>query len=641
MPVLFVAGSILIPIVLGIQVWLVPSKTLQQAAIFVNSVVLLFFSLDLVQLAPFRGQLAGALAESVNLLFAAIDVFLLGYMAYLGWRWRKYLVLILSLLQLLVLLWLELAIPGEVIDHILVDRLSLTLYLIVSFVGSLVIIFASKYMDDHKAEGGRPSHGLPRFFGVLLIFTGTMNGLVSTDNLRWLYLFWEVTTLASFLLIFHYKHAEARENAFRALWMNQIGGLAILLALVLMGRTLETASLSELVRYAPASSQLTLAVALLLLAAFTKAAQVPFHGWLLGAMVAPTPVSALLHSSTMVNAALYLAFRLSPAFRGTTLGTIVALVGAFSYFATSGMGIGEANAKRVLAFSTIANLGLALTMSALNNSLALTAGMLILVYHAVSKGLLFLAVGTVEHKIGSRNIEKMDRLFEELPVTTVLAVLGMISMMMPPFGVLIGKWLAIEAAVNNPVILLFVIFGSAFTVVFWSKWVGKMLATTARPPEAPRIHAESLSFLTAGPLFALAALAIFTSLFLGWTYSFFARPVVGAQYPTLPLEVRFGGLYSSVGGFLPWPLFAILLLVLASIPVTIGRMRCQDICLPYLCGENSEDEPEKSFYSARDEAFPAGVGGYYAEGIFGEGAINRWAVPVGIGLLLLMLGVVL
>ncbi len=639
MPALFVLGSIILPAILGLQVLLVPNRASRNLAIFMTCLVLIVCSLGMWYWSPFQVEFNGTFGGVINLVIAIGDILVLVFMAYLGWQGRRPWVVLLALIQLFFFGWLELFIPGLATEGILVDRLTLTLNFIVTVVGSLVIIFAVKYMDDMEAEPHLSHRGLPRFFAVLIFFLSAMNGLVSTGNLRWLYFFWEITTLASFLLISHFKHQEATENAFRALWMNQLGGVAILLALVVLGRELGTASLTQLILFTPGNSRLLLVCGLLAFAAFVKAAQLPFHGWLLGAMVAPTPVSALLHSSTMVNAALYLVFRLSPAIRGTSLGSLIAVYGTFSFLTASAMAIGEENAKRVLAFSTIANLGLALAMGSLNTPLALTAGLLILVYHALSKGLLFLAVGSIEHSIGTRHIEKMDRLFEIMPATTVLAVLGMISMMMPPFGMLVGKWLAIEAAVNNPVILLFTIFGSAFTVAFWSKWVGRILTTSCLTNGA-QIKMESLSIFTGLPLYLLAGLVLLSSFFLAPVFHFFARPVVEAQFGPIALKTASGGLLTPLGGFFPWPVFAVLALVFLTMPVLRSALRQRNIQCSYLCGENTPDEEGRQFYSSRDQAYTAQVGNYYAAGVFGEGSVNRWAVPIAIGLLLLMLGVI-
>ena len=172
---------------------------------------------------------------------------------------------------------------------------------------------------------------------------------------------------------------------------------------------------------------------------------------------------------------MYLIIRLAPAFNGTIFGNVVAVVGGFTFLAGSAMAISQHNAKHVLAYSTIANLGLIICCAGVGTDIAMGAAILLIIFHAVSKGLLFLCVGSIEQGIGSSDIEDMQGLMEKMPYTTVITVIGMISMLLPPFGVLMTRWLAIEAAVQLPVVLMLIILGSAFTVFFWAKWMGIIL----------------------------------------------------------------------------------------------------------------------------------------------------------------------
>ena len=187
----------------------------------------------------------------------------------------------------------------------------------------------------------------PLFFALLFVFMGAMFGLVFADDLPWLFFFWEITTLCSFLLIGYTQTAEARKNALRALVMNLAGGLAFALAIVCFYRNTRSLGLQALITSGHAAALLP--AALLCFAGITKAAQCPFSSWLLGAMVAPTPVSALLHSSTMVKAGVYLVLRLAPVITGTTVGLMVALVGAVTFLIGSLAAITTSEAKRVLA----------------------------------------------------------------------------------------------------------------------------------------------------------------------------------------------------------------------------------------------------------------------------------------------------
>src|SRR5581483_10965095 len=216
--------------------------------------------------------------------------------------------------------------------------------------------------------------------------------------------------------------------------------------------------------------------ALLCFAGITKAAQCPFQSWLLGAMVAPTPVSALLHSSTMVKAGVYLVLRLAPAITGTTVGLMVALVGGATFLIASLAAITTPEAKRVLAYSTVANLGLVVLCGGVGTYEAVWAGILLIIFHAVAKCLLFLCVGVVEHKLHSRNIEDMSGLVLHMPRVAVMMLIGMAGMSLAPFGMLISKWAALRAVVDyQPLLSVFIVFGSAATLFFWVKWMGKLV----------------------------------------------------------------------------------------------------------------------------------------------------------------------
>jgi len=215
---------------------------------------------------------------------------------------------------------------------------------------------------------------------------------------------------------------------------------------------------------------LLIPLAFLFIAAFTKSAQVPFQGWLLGAMVAPTPVSALLHSSTMVNAGVYLLIRLAPSYQGTSLSTFLAVYGAMVFLVTSLLAISQNNAKKVLAYSTIANLGLMVLLAGINTPLSIACAALLLVFHAISKALLFLSAGTIEHYIWSRDIEDMEGLSSKLPVLAGIMIAGIFSMIAAPFGVIIAKWGALESAsgINtwSALVLVMLVIGSSATTVF-------------------------------------------------------------------------------------------------------------------------------------------------------------------------------
>ena len=292
-----------------------------------------------------------------------------------------------------------------------VDHLGVLLLVVAGVVGGLVALYAISYMKEEQAH--RPERPDRRgvFFFLIFLFLCAMAGIALSNSLAWLFFFWEITTLCSYLLIRARGDEASVRNSDLALALNVLGGafFAAGLMWLALGPGPKTGELQALV----ASGRAALPVAVLLgLAGLVKSAQLPFHQWLLGAMVAPTPVSALLHASTMVKAGVFLLLRFSPVYQDTLAGGLLAGVGAAAFVAASLLAVAERDAKRVLAYSTIANLGLIVACAGIGGRDALWAGMLLMVFHAVAKGLLFLAVGSAEHRLGSRDIEDMQGLLQ-------------------------------------------------------------------------------------------------------------------------------------------------------------------------------------------------------------------------------------
>jgi ech hydrogenase subunit A len=264
--------------------------------------------------------------------------------------------------------------------------------------------------------------------------------------------------------------------------MNLLGGVAFAIAILYLATQAGgIMGINELL--VSGKAIVLVPVVLIGFAGLTKAAQLPFSSWLVGAMVAPTPVSALLHSSTMVKAGVYILVRLAPIFQATFAGYVLAFIGALTFLIASGIAISQSNAKRVLAYSTIANLGLIVACAGIGTAEAIWAAILLIIFHAISKSLLFLAVGTVEHKIESRDIEDMNGLIMRMPKVAAMMVIGIAGMFLAPFGMLISKWAAIQAFIDAPFGFIFAIilaFGSALTLFFWAKWMGRLIVVTLK-----------------------------------------------------------------------------------------------------------------------------------------------------------------
>jgi ech hydrogenase subunit A len=533
--------------------------------------------------------------------------------------------------------------PLEVTPALYIDHLSIIMCLIVSIIGSLICVYAIRYMRDHEEHrmhlGELKETTQPRFFFFMLMFLGAMNGLVFANNLLWLGFFWEMTTLACWGLIRHDGTPIAMTNAFRALWMCLIGSVGFSLAIMfLWNSSLNTVSLMEVISHGASAGPLfLLPFALLCLAGFTKAAQLPFQSWLLGAMVAPTPVSALLHSSTMVNAGVYLVLRIAPGFQGTHLSTLIAIYGGAVFLTTAILAISQSEAKKVLAYSTIGNLGLIMLCAGINTPLAIAVGIMLLIFHAISKGLLFLCAGAIEHHIWSRNIEDMEGVARNLPLLTGITIAGMLSMLVAPFGVLIAKWGAMEAVssigVWSTLVLVLLMLGSGATTVFWAKWIGRFLCHSPVPGSSKM---EPFIPLYHGILLMLITFAVVFSILIAPVYNSIVAPALTEAGYTAALAFTTGAwfLKSPIGIFAAWPIFIIITLALL-IPALTARAKPEASRSSYMCGENVEIGVDE-FVAVADERTALKTGGFYIENILGEGNLNRFVVPVGIVLLVIL-----
>jgi ech hydrogenase subunit A len=609
------------------------SKAIRAAIILVTGAVLIVSALMLAPLVPFRLSVATFLGLDLHLLIQAADVILLLVILYYGFKNRHLVIIALAVVQLILAAYLEVflvkgPLPAE---RVFCDHLALMMVLIISIVGSIICYQAIPYMDNHEHHYQVMRSRQPRFFFVMLLFLGGMNGLVLFNDLTFIYFFFELTTLCSFLLIGHDRTTIATQNALRALWMNSVGGTAFILGIITAYTATGTLDLQK-VLVAPwlaGAGMYLLALALLCIAAFVKSAQFPFQSWLLGAMVAPTPVSALLHSSTMVKVGVYLVLRLAPGFLGTLLSESIAVFGAFSFLAAAALAVGQSNGKKVLAYSTISNLGLIFACAGLNSSESLIAAMLLLAFHAVVKAMLFLSVGAIEQHIESRDIEDMRGLYAVMPLTALITVSGVIMMIMPPFGVLLSKWMAMEAAARNLYVIVMVALGSALTVIYWARWAGTLMSDPFAGRFRPE-HQPLLTWLALGPLCAVAGIL---SVLAPWLYSRMILPMLTSPY-TAAYAVQGGGLENAYGTFAILPLSAVALLGLIVAVIALKRAFRAKIVSPYLSGIQT-GEP-LTFRGPMNQPVKAEAKNYYLDTIFGEARLTDW-VNLGGGILLTLI----
>jgi multicomponent Na+:H+ antiporter subunit A len=372
------------------------------------------------------------------------------------------------------------------------DGLGLLFALIVASIGTLIVVYSGGYLK------GDPRLG--RFLSFMLLFMGSMLGVVLADNVITLFVFWELTSVTSFLLIgFDHEDPRSRRSALQALLVTGGGGLALLAGLVLMAIAGGSWELSELLargdlfRDHPWYAGI---LVLVLLGAFTKSAQFPFHFWLPNAMDAPTPVSAFLHSATMVKAGVYLLARLHPALGGTpawvwtlvAFGGLTALLGGLA-------AIRQTDLKRLLAYTTVAALGQLVVMAGLGTAYAMQAFVVYLLAHALYKGALFMGVGAIDHETGTRELGALGGLARLMPVTAAAVGLAALSNagLPPTFGFL-GKEVLYKGTLESPALgpaiagLMVAVNALLMTsagLVFFKPFLGARTATPKPPHEAP------------------------------------------------------------------------------------------------------------------------------------------------------------
>jgi len=415
-------------------------------------------------------------------------------------------------------------------------------------IGALVVLYARYYMSA--------SDPVPRFFSFFLAFMGSMVGVVLSGNLIQMVLFWELTSLFSFLLIGYWHHRrDARRGARMALTVTGLGGLCLLAGVLVIGRIAGSYELDvvlasgELIR---AHALYPVALVLVLLGAFTKSAQFPFHFWLPRAMAAPTPVSAYLHSATMVKLGVFLMARLWPVLSGTEAWFwLVGGAGAATLLLGGYIAMFQRDLKALLAYSTISHLGLITLLLGLNSPLAAVAAVFHLMNHATFKASLFMAAGIIDHESGTRDIRKLSGLFRLMPVTGTLAIIASASMAGVPLlnGFLSKEMFFAETVfihstpwVNFSLPLVATLAG-IFSVAYSARFVFDVFFGPPCSGEVPKQPHEPPHWMRV-PVELLVLLCLVVGIVPAWSVGAFlaaaATPVVGGTLPEYSLAIWHG-----------------------------------------------------------------------------------------------------
>ncbi|MEQ3635658.1 MAG: cation:proton antiporter [Alcanivorax borkumensis] len=428
------------------------------------------------------------------------------------------------------------------------DGLALLFAILVLGIGLLVILYARYYLSAKEKAG--------RFYAYLLLFMGAMLGVVTSDNLLLLVVFWELTSLSSFLLIGFWGHQTgARKGARMAMTVTGMGGLALLAGVLLIGDVVGSFSLTEVLASGDlirGSELYPLILCLVLLGAFTKSAQFPFHFWLPHAMAAPTPVSAYLHSATMVKAGVFLLARLYPALAGTDLWfDIVTLAGMATLLWGALVALFQHDLKGLLAYSTISHLGLITLLFGLNSQLAAVAAVFHIINHATFKASLFMAAGIIDHETGTRDMRRINGLWKYMPYTAVLAMVASAAMAGVPLlnGFLSKEMFFTETLQSEQLgtlswlLPLGATLGGIFSVAYSARFIhdvffnGEPINLPKYPPhEPPRYMKVPVEILVA----LCVAVGVFPAITVAGLLAVAASATLGGELPEYHLAIWHG-----------------------------------------------------------------------------------------------------
>ena len=597
--------------------------------------ILVGLGLMILSIAVYRyGPCAFSPHPAWDIVIRSADYLLLFIILAVALRLRSRLSVMFILLQIGLLATLEFGMIGEpeAGPKFLADPLALVMALVVNGVGGLTLIYSPSYITAHNDRLHLKKGSEGTFFFFMILFLGAMNGLIFANDGLWFLFFWELTTVSSFALIAHDRTRESITSTLRALWMTMLGGAALLIGLFSIYWDIDTLYLDRIVD-SPGKGIYLSGVAFLCLAGFTKAAQVPFQKWLLGAMAAPAPVSALLHSSTMVKAGTFLILRLTPVYQGNFLGTGVAWVGTFSFLAMGAVAVSKADSKRILAHPTILNLGLIIACAGLGGSLALTAALLILVFHAIAKALLFLCVGAAELEVEHRTLDSLKGLGARLPLTTSFMVIGLLALLLPPFGLIVGKWLLLEKAVMHPPVLFFLVLGMAFHMLLYARWAGDLLCI---PHQGQWWHLEKQSWSLRSALAVLTLVLIIFTPLIPALYPHAVSPVLRSLGVT-PFAIHGSTLITGGGAFHVMALTVALALAAISAALVTRRFVKPEAARPaYACGAQATIDGKAGYKGPFNQMEEHSVGPCYFQKLFNHPMPARIINMIGVAILVIL-----
>ncbi|MBN2734029.1 MAG: NADH-quinone oxidoreductase subunit L [Methanomicrobiaceae archaeon] len=627
---------ILFPLIAAILMLLLPNGEIRDAIVKIAALIIAVSSVYLFIETFGKGISYVTIgSETVGMAILLCELVVAIFIIAISLKFRKYIVAALAIVQTAILVYAEefASVETGFLNELFVDEFSVIMALIIGIIGSLICVYSVGYMKGYHEKHADVKDNRKLFFFVMFLFLSAMFGVVFSNHIVWLFFFWEITTLCSFLLIGYAMDEIAWKNAFWALLLNTIGGVgfsgAILFILVYSGNG-DFIYLNNLIAAGPVFAMIP--AALIAFAGLTKSAQMPFSSWLVGAMVAPTPVSALLHSSTMVKAGVYVIVRFAPIFELSYIGVLISLVGGVTFLLASAIAIGQSNAKKVLAYSTIANLGLVVACAGIGTQEAVWAAILLIIFHAVAKSLLFLAVGSVEHQKKSRDIEDMSGLISTMPKVAVMMLIGIAGMFLAPFGMLISKWATIHAFVNalppfGMLLIAMIAYGSGITVFFWAKWMGKLIEVKKKSSPLKK-EATSPEMFT---LYCLTGLTVITCLLFPLISGFMIEPYIVEVY---------NGTVSQLLSLNNMLIMLMMLVLILLLPLSLGHFSKGRTVVGQYMGARP-GVSGVSFAGSMGVTKEVELSNYYMEEFFGEEKLSKTGVILTIILLIVFAAVII
>jgi len=501
------------------------------------------------------------------------------------------------------------------------DALAAIMSVLVLGVGALVLFYCAEYFPH---TDGHTENRLPSFAAELVAFSGAMFGLVVCDNALLLYVFWELTTVLSFLLVGHYaERSVSRTAAMQALLVTTFGGLAMLTGIIVVGHQAGSYRLSDWVADPPSGTPVTVGVLLIVVGALSKSAIVPFHFWLPGAMAAPTPVSAYLHAAAMVKAGIYLIARLTPGFADSPgWRPVLITLGLGTMVLAGWRAVREYDLKLILAFGTVSQLGFLVVLVGSGGRDLMLAGLAMLCAHALFKAALFMVTGIIDHSTGTRDIRRLAWLGRRLPVLFAVAATATASMAaLPPFLGFVAKEAAFETIGESealggwaPVVLAVVVTGSVFTTVYSLRFLWGAFARKGAPEPSPLVAGLQRPpglFLASPAVLAAAGLAA------GPLAPRLDAVLTGYTDTLEPAGASDGGYYLALWHGLGLPLLLSALVLALGLAEFFGRARLRRV-----------RDPKFLPLGNADRAYEAVVRGADALSLRLTGITQRGSLPI-------------